>query len=167
LQLRRQMLELDPLLEEIVARYAATEPEHQFRLDLTDGCVVVHADPLRLEQVLDNLLSNAVKYSPAGGEIVVGVRLDGGGVILTVTDHGIGLPPGQEDRIFETFRRASNAAAQQIPGLGLGLPICRQLVELHGGRIWASSLGEDQGTTIHVWLPGLDVEAVEPVPVGA
>jgi PAS domain S-box-containing protein len=167
LQLRRQMLELDPLLKEIVARYAATEPGHQFRLDLTDGCVVVHADPLRLEQVLDNLLSNAVKYSPAGGEIVVGVHLDGGGVILTVTDHGIGLPPGQEGRIFETFRRASNAAAQQIPGLGLGLPICRQLVELHGGRIWASSPGEDQGTTIRAWLPGLDVEAVESVRVGA
>jgi signal transduction histidine kinase len=97
----------------------------------------------------------------------VGVRVEGGGVKLTVTDHGIGLPGGQEDRIFEIFRRASNAAAQQIPGLGLGLPICRQLVELHGGRIWATSAGEDKGTTISVWLPGLDVEAVEGVNVGA
>jgi PAS domain S-box-containing protein len=167
LQLRRQMLELDPLLKEVVARYAGTEAGHQFRLVLTDGCVAVHADPLRLEQVLDNLLSNAVKYSPAGGEIVVSVCVEGGGIILTVTDHGIGLPAGQEDRIFEIFTRASNAAAQQIPGLGLGLPICRQVIELHGGRIWATSPGEGQGTTISVWLPGLDVEAAEGVNVGA
>jgi signal transduction histidine kinase len=108
--------------------------------------------------VLDNVLSNAVKYSPAGGEIIVRVGADGRGINLTVTDHGIGLPAGQEDRIFEAFRRASNAAAQHIPGLGLGLPICRQLVEAHGGRIWATSAGEDQGTTVGVWLPRVDVD---------
>jgi signal transduction histidine kinase len=157
LKLRQQTVELDALLREVVARYAATEPGHEFRLDSTDGCMAVHADPLRLEQVLDNLLSNAVKYSPAGGEIVVRVGPDGGGFNLTVTDHGIGLPAGQEDRIFEAFRRASNAAAQHIPGLGLGLPICRQLVEAHGGRIWATSPGEDQGTTVGLWLPRVDV----------
>jgi signal transduction histidine kinase len=78
---------------------------------------------------------------------------DHGGVTLTVTDHGIGLPPGQEARIFQAFGRAPNAASHQIPGLGLGLSICRQLVEAHGGRIWATSPGEQQGTTVGVWLP--------------
>jgi signal transduction histidine kinase len=74
-------------------------------------------------------------------------------VTVSVTDHGIGLPAGQEGRIFETFGRASNAAAQQIPGLGLGLAICHQLIERHGGRIWASSPGENLGTTVAFSLP--------------
>ena len=104
--------------------------------------------------MLDNLLSNAVKYSPAGGEVEVGLWSEAGGYLVKVTDHGIGLPAGQELRIFEVFGRASNAAAQQIPGLGLGLAISRQLVEAHGGRMWASSPGEQQGTTVGVWLPG-------------
>jgi signal transduction histidine kinase len=106
-----------------------------------------------LEQVIDNLLSNAVKYSPAGGEIEVSLAPHSGGIELTVSDQGIGLPVGQAASIFEPFGRAPNAATQQIPGLGLGLSICRQLVESHGGRIWANSAGEDQGATLGVWLP--------------
>jgi two-component system CheB/CheR fusion protein len=154
LQLRTQTLDLGAMLQEIVSRYDATAAGHRFALRLPEQQVLVHTDPLRLEQVLDNLLSNAVKYSPAGGDIQLGVCPDGGGWTLTVTDQGIGLPAGQEARIFERFGRASNAATHQIPGLGLGLAICRQLVEAHGGRIWASSRGEDQGTTLGVWLPG-------------
>jgi signal transduction histidine kinase len=76
--------------------------------------------------------------------------------MLTVTDHGIGLPAGQEARIFGAFGRASNATERQIQGLGLGLAICRQLVELHGGQIWATSPGEDLGTTIGLRLPAAD-----------
>jgi two-component system sensor histidine kinase VicK len=94
-----------------------------------------------------------VKYSPDGGEIAVVVSCEAGGVTLMVTDHGIGLPSGQELRIFETFGRASNAAAKHIPGLGLGLAISRQLIEAHGGRMWATSPGEYQGTTVALWLP--------------
>src|SRR5262249_44722469 len=108
---------------------------------------------LRLEQVMDNVLSNALKYSPKGNDVVVRARRSEGGVELTVTDQGIGLPAGHESRIFETFGRAPNATAQQVPGLGLGLAVCRQLVEAHGGRIWATSPGEEQGTTVVIWLP--------------
>jgi PAS domain S-box-containing protein len=152
LQLRPEVLDLRPLVEETVARYRATEPRHDFRLALTDSPAIVTADPLRVEQVLDNMLSNAVKYTPAGGQIEVRLAAESDGVTLTVKDDGIGLPPGQETRIFEAFGRAPNAAIHQIPGLGLGLSICRELIESHGGRIWASSPGEDQGTTIGVWL---------------
>jgi PAS domain S-box-containing protein len=155
LQLRTERLDLKPLVVETLARYQATVPSHEFELDLPQASTVVDADPLRVEQVLDNMLSNAVKYAPGGGAIQVRVLPDDGGVMLTVTDHGIGLPPGQEDRIFEAFGRASNAASHQIPGLGLGLSICRQLVEAHGGRIWATSPGEQQGTTVAVWLPAV------------
>jgi PAS domain S-box-containing protein len=159
LQLRTQALDLGPVLQEIVGRYGATATRHRFTLRLPEQRVVVQADPLRLEQVLDNLLSNAVKYSPAGGDINVGVCADGGGWTLEVADHGIGVPAGQETHIFEMFGRASNAASQHIQGMGLGLGICRQLVKAHGGRIWAGSPGEGQGTTIGVWLPDFDQAA--------
>ncbi|MBV9173354.1 MAG: PAS domain S-box protein [Chloroflexi bacterium] len=152
LKLRPQAVDIGEFVSEIVGRYVATQASHEFQLDVRDG-LVVDIDPVRLEQVLDNLLSNAVKYSPEGGHILVSVGPDGDGVRINVTDSGIGLPMGQESRIFEVFGRASNAAAQQIPGLGLGLAICRQLIEAHGGHIWATSPGEQCGSTLSVWLP--------------
>jgi PAS domain S-box-containing protein len=154
LRLRPQTLDLGATLQEVIGRHGAAATGHRFELRLPEQRTPVHADPLRLEQVLDNLLGNAVKYSPNGGAIRVRLRPDEGGYTLTVTDQGIGLPEGQEARIFQTFSRASNAAAQHIQGLGLGLAISRQLVEAHGGRIWATSPGEGRGTTLSVWLPG-------------
>ena len=74
-------------------------------------------------------------------------------------DGGIGLPPGSEQAVFEPFDRAANATAARLPGLGLGLAICRGIVERHGGRIQAESAGEGRGTTVSVWLPGAAVEA--------
>jgi signal transduction histidine kinase len=112
--------------------------------------------------VVENLLSNAVKYSPNGGTIELRLARAGDGVSLTVTDQGIGLPPGQEDRIFEAFGRGSNATDQQIQGLGLGLAICRQLIDFHGGRIWATSPGVGLGTTLSIWLPSVAAAPDEP-----
>ena len=109
--------------------------------------------PARLEQVLDNLLSNAVKYSPAGGEIDVSLLLTAGGTTLQVRDHGIGLSPGAQEQIFEPFGRAANATQQRVPGMGLGLHICRQIADALGGRMWAESAGEGQGMTTCMWLP--------------
>jgi signal transduction histidine kinase len=137
---------------------------------------VVNADPVRLEQVLVNLIDNAVKYSPDGGPVDVAVRRAGpddaaggdapaGGAIVEVRDQGIGVPPGAETTIFQPFGRAPNAAARQIRGMGLGLYLCRNIVERHGGRIWAESPGEGQGTTVRVWLP--TVAAPDGVPTTA
>jgi PAS domain S-box-containing protein len=164
LRLRRTVIDVVPMLEEVVERYQThleDQGGHQFRLCLPGQPVVLDVDTSRLEQVLDNFLSNAAKYSPSGGEIRVVVEPDVGadgeagvrGVKIAVIDQGIGLPAGQEERIFEPFGRASNATAQQIPGLGLGLAICRKLIESHDGRVWASSPGEHRGTTVGLWLP--------------
>ena len=160
LRLRRITLDLQPLVHELVTRSSSMAAGHELRLRAPAERLLVYADPVRIEQVIENLLSNAIKYSPAGGQIEVGLQPADDGVSLEVTDHGIGLPAGEEGRIFETFGRASNAADQQIPGLGLGLSICRQLVEAHGGRIWATSPGEQQGTTVGVWLPRADSVSV-------
>ena len=76
-----------------------------------------------------------------------------GGTLLTVADQGIGLPPGAGEAIFQPFGRAANAERSTVPGLGLGLYVCRNVVERHGGRIWAESAGEGLGTTLSLWLP--------------
>jgi two-component system, OmpR family, sensor kinase len=129
------------------------EDGHVLDADFPDQPVWVDADVGRLEQVLENLLSNAVKYSPAGGAVEITLTPAPAGTTLAVQDTGIGLPDGTAERIFEPFGRAPNAAARNLPGLGLGLYICRNIVELHGGRIWAESAGDGHGATLRVWLP--------------
>lgn len=166
LELRRQQVDCTALVEEIVDRYQVQledRADYTLQFHRPREPHIVDVDPSRLEQVLDNLLSNAVKYSPRGGEICVSLNSDRGGVYICVADQGIGLPSGQSEAIFEPFGRASNASQQQIPGLGLGLSICRQLIEAHGGRIWATSDGEQAGTTIGVWLPAPRPDALNGV----
>jgi signal transduction histidine kinase len=94
-----------------------------------------------------------VKYSPEGQSIRVSLQQDGDGAVISVRDQGIGLPAGAADRIFEPFGRAENAVKRNLPGMGLGLYICRRIAELHGGRLWAESDGEDRGTILQLWLP--------------
>jgi two-component system, OmpR family, sensor kinase len=103
--------------------------------------------------VLANLLENAIKYSPDGGPIWIELgRLDDE-IVLAVRDEGIGLPGDAADAIFRPFGRAINATQRNLPGMGLGLYICRNIVERHGGRIVARSSGEGHGTTIEITLP--------------
>jgi signal transduction histidine kinase len=152
--LRLEMLDVQSFVADLVERYRAHLSEGHSLVLETDGApYTIRADAARLEQVLANLLGNAAKYSPDGGSIVVSVGHDEPGVRISVQDSGIGLPAGTEETIFQAFGRAPNAAHRQIQGLGLGLFICRQIMERHGGRIWAESPGDDQGTTFHLWLP--------------
>ncbi len=109
-------------------------------------------DPNRITQLLENLVENAIKYSPAGGEIVLKVWRDDDCARLTVSDQGIGVPPADLPHIFDRFYRAKNVNDRQFAGMGLGLFICRAIVEQHGGRIWATAAPE-RGTTFHVTLP--------------
>jgi signal transduction histidine kinase len=154
LLLRVIPIELVALVMTVALRYAEAGGErHHVTTDLPIGPLMVAGDAGRLEQVLDNLLSNAVKYSPGGGDIRVSLHQVVDGVVLTVRDAGIGLTPGAHERIFEPFGRAANAKQQGMPGMGLGLHICRQIAEAHGGRMWADSDGEDQGMAVGMWLP--------------
>jgi signal transduction histidine kinase len=143
-------VELGDLIDRILRRYAAVGAS-LVRAD--DRPLSVHADPARLEQVFTNVLDNAVKFSPPGAPIAVRLEREGDGVLVTVTDQGIGLPRGAAEAIFDPYHRAANAAGAQIPGLGLGLFIARQIVEQHAGAITAESPGEGLGTTIRIWLP--------------
>jgi signal transduction histidine kinase len=154
LLLRVIPFDLVVLVSTVALRYAETGDErHHVTTDVPTAPLVVAGDAGRLEQVVDNLLNNAVKYSPDGGEIGVSLRQDLDGIVLAVSDAGIGLTPGAQERIFEPFGRAANAQRQGLPGMGLGLHICRQIAEAHGGRMWAESRGEGQGMTVGMWLP--------------
>ncbi|HEX8968614.1 MAG TPA: ATP-binding protein [Chloroflexota bacterium] len=154
LPLRVRLVDLTDLVRDLVGRYQEQlSGAGHLLLDIVGSPRAVSADPDRIEQVVTNLLDNAVKYSPAGAELRVRLQPKARGVLLEVQDRGIGLPAAATERIFEPFSRASNAEERQITGMGLGLYICRNIVQQHRGRIWARSDGEDRGTIMSVWLP--------------
>ena len=154
LPLIAQPLDLTTLMAEAVAGIRDREDgDDRLTLDADPALPPVLADGARIEQVIDNLLDNAIKYSPDGGVVAVTVRAEGAGVSMGVRDTGIGLPPEASELIFEPFGRASNAVTSTLPGMGLGLFICRSIVERHGGWIRAESAGEGRGTTVTFWLP--------------
>jgi excisionase family DNA binding protein len=150
LTLERQPADLALLVERAVSATRAVSDAHSFNVTLPETLTAL-VDPLRFEQVLTNLLDNAVKYSPDGGSVdVVLAQRDDGAVRLSVRDRGLGIPEEQRGQIFERFYQAHENGHQQ--GLGLGLYICRQIVELHGGEIRAE-FPPDGGTSFVVRLP--------------
>ena len=131
-------------------------------LDAAVGPVL--GDATRLQQVVWNLLSNAVRFTPAGGRVAVGLRPVGQEAELTVTDSGRGMGPGLLPRVFDRFRQGESGTMRSHGGLGLGLSIARQIVELHGGTIRAASPGEGHGATFTVTLPLVASPALRPGP---
>jgi signal transduction histidine kinase len=155
LAMNMEAADLGKIVREVAQGYRGGGSDRpRLVLRITRRRHMVQVDTSRIEQVCENLLDNAVKYSPSGGEVQVSVTRSSSGELLQVRDSGIGLPPNSQELIFEPFGRAANAEQSSVPGMGLGLYICRRIVHSHGGRIWAESPGVDQGTTISVWLPG-------------
>lgn len=154
----REPVDLGRLARETAARLSA--PRHQISVEAPS--VLVSGDGERLRQVITNLLENAVKYSPGGGAIEVRVEANGEHGQLTVTDQGIGVPPEDEAAVFERFRRGSNLGGVRAGGMGIGLYLCRRIVEEHGGRISLRS-GPGGGTTVSVALPLEPLELAEPL----
>ena len=134
-------------------RTAAAAKRIVIDLDVAVGIGLVRGDGGRLQQVFSNLLSNAVKFTPPGGRVRVAADRDGEGVCVAITDSGRGIDASLLPWIFEPFRQAEGASRRTHTGLGLGLAIVRHLVELHGGRVDATSPGLGQGATFSVWLP--------------
>ncbi len=114
----------------------------------------VFGDSERVRQILDNLVDNAYHYTPVEGQIQVRLHTENGEVQVDVTDTGVGIAPEDQERVFERFFRGEHPLVLATPGTGLGLPIVKQLVEMHHGRIWMMSKGiPGQGSTFSFTLP--------------
>ncbi|MCA1857743.1 response regulator [Massilia oculi] len=113
----------------------------------------VRGDPARMQQVMSNLLSNAIKFTEPGGRVAVSLRCEGEGVVIDVADTGAGIDAGFLPHVFDRFRQADSSSARRHGGLGLGLAIARQLVELQGGTITVASPGPGRGATFTLHLP--------------
>ena len=160
LDLHRANLDLARLIPQVAGslRPLIDAKRQRLKLDLSEALPAVWADQDRVTQILTNLISNAHKYTLAEGNITVAARRDDGFVRVDVSDTGIGLSPEDQAQLFTKFFRAHERSPQAGGGTGLGLVICRLLVELHGGRITVSS-APGQGSTFSFSLPTLEVPA--------
>ncbi len=156
---RTSRLQISPELVDVaavaakVARRLEEQGPHRFTLEMPAGAAVCLADPLRVERILYNLAHNATKYSEPGTPIRIEARREEDALVVGVHDRGIGIAAEEQERIFEPFHRMPAAGhATAVSGVGLGLTVCRRLVEAHGGRLWVES-SPGHGSSFRFTLP--------------
>jgi len=155
IQWSMQRVRLDELVAETVEAMRAQADAHGVSVSAAvPADVVARADPERLQRVLFNLIQNAIRHTPADGSVTVLAETNGAGIEVEVADTGAGLDPADRTRAFEPFYRGANAHARPAGASGLGLTICRAIVEAHGGRIWFAEA--QVGTRVRFSLPPVD-----------
>ena len=153
--LKRQTVDLAEVVSHCLVELdlAALAAGHGLELRVETEPVWVEGDPVRLEQVICNLVQNAIKYTPRGGTLTLSVRTENNEGTVRVRDTGVGITPEMLQQIFAPFTQVESSRSRSEGGLGLGLPLVRGLVELHGGRVEAHSAGPGQGSELIVRLP--------------
>ena len=162
LELKPEMVDISQLLQDIAdsMKPVASKRGQSLELALPPGLPVVRADPARLQQIVTNILDNALKFTPPGGNVRLGARRKDNDVVVEVRDTGRGISKEEQQLLFQPHQRPKGESSE---GLGLGLALCKMLVELHGGKIWVkSSVG--RGSTFGFSLPleSIDRQAKEP-----
>jgi PAS domain S-box-containing protein len=152
LSIKKSPANIINLCQTVITEARVRAPDHIFTLDLPTQLPLINIDDKRIRQVLDNVLDNAVKYSDAGTEITLSVRENGQEMLFSVADHGIGIPEKDMPRLFQRMFHGAQAQKTGIVGAGLGLSICKGLIEAHGGKIWVESK-EGVGTSCYFALP--------------
>jgi len=152
LSLYSEPTDIKTFVKEVLSKIKRQAPSHRFVTSIPDKLPSINADPLRIERILYNLLDNAAKYSPQGSQIKVSVNAEPERLVIGVSDHGKGLSSSEQARIFGPFQRLENNRPDQARGAGLGLMVCRRLVEAHGGEIWVESK-KGRGSTFFFSLP--------------
>ena len=151
--LHKEWVEFNVFFNFIIDRFELSKSQNvSFRRILPDIELFVEIDTDKMTQVIDNIISNALKYSPDGGDVYFGVSVLDKYIKVMISDDGMGIPIENVNRIFDRFYRADRARSRAMGGTGLGLAIAREMIEAHGGEIWAESK-EGQGTTIFFTLP--------------
>jgi signal transduction histidine kinase len=156
--LSRQPIDLREVAEDVIAEVLRRSQEESkpmaLSLDAPKHLPKVMGDTERVRQIIGNLVDNAYNYTPENGTIRVGIHAEDGEVQVDVQDNGVGIVLEDQARIFERFYRGEHPLVLSTPGTGLGLPIVRQLVEMHNGRIWMKSTGvPGEGSTFSFTLP--------------
>ncbi|MCZ7568515.1 MAG: ATP-binding protein [Ardenticatenaceae bacterium] len=154
LKLRPEIVDIGELAAKAVGKLAPVAEEAGVQLisNVPAPSLSIEADPVRLEQVLSNLCENAIKFTPAGGRVTIDYKDRGTEVEVGVSDTGIGIPEQELPRIFDRFYQVDASSTRRYRGTGLGLTICKHIVERHGGRLWVES-SQGQGSTFHFTLP--------------
>ncbi len=152
LQLFVESVRIEDIVHDVIEELKARGASQRFKVDLPDTLPLVKADALRVERILHNLLENAINYSPSDSEIGVTVSQEGNFIHVEVSDQGKGILPAEQGRLFEPFERLGRGQAYPPRGLGLGLVVCKRLVEAQGGRIWVES-EPGRGSTFCFTLP--------------
>jgi signal transduction histidine kinase len=152
MEMNWEQIEINSLIQEVASRTYSTLLSDQIQIKLDPDVPSLRGDRDKLTQVITNLLNNALKYSPDGNPILIGSKREGDTAHLFVQDHGLGVPKENLEQIFERYARVDSGAGRYIGGTGLGLPIVRQIIEMHHGKVYVeSTLGK--GSTFHVVLP--------------
>jgi len=162
-QLQRGIVDLNQAASAAMeaTRQSAYDKGLKVVMQLAAPSLVVSGDRTRLEQVLLNLLTNAIRYTESGGEVSIGIDRIGNEGEIAVKDTGIGIEPEFMEQIFQPFGQGTKNWFASNSGLGLGLAIAREIVQMHGGRIWAESLGQGRGSTFRLRLPLAQLQASE------
>lgn len=156
-QSRKERLQLTPtnmleLVQEVIRTLSAQLAERKILIDFPEDPFILNIDGRQIEEIIKNLLINAVKYSSANTIISIHANHIGNELVIRIKDQGIGISEEDIDKIFDRFYRVDDDRVKQAPGVGLGLSICKEIVEAHGGRIWAESkIGH--GSSIFFSLP--------------
>ena len=155
IELRKTVIDIGPVARDAVEATQSVFAlrSQQVSIDLPDQPVYVDADSVRLGQAIGNLLHNAGKFTPMGGHIALKVSAQGDSMMLTVTDNGIGIAPDKLPKLFDLFMQVDTSLGRSESGLGIGLTLVKELIELHGGSIGASSAGLGQGSEFRIELP--------------
>ncbi|MBA7586629.1 Adaptive-response sensory-kinase SasA [subsurface metagenome] len=151
LVLYSEAIDVKRVIQDAVDKIKHQYSTHTFVINLPRRLPPLQADPLRLERILYNLLENAVKYSPTGGEVRVSAKPQGEHLVIGVSDQGIGISPADQEKLFAPFQRLEKRPSG-VRGVGLGLMVCRRLVEAHGGHIWVES-EPSHGSTFFFAMP--------------
>ena len=165
MELQVEEMDVETALGDVlkVVQGLARKKEIALELACEEGLPMLAADPPKFKQIMYNLLSNAIKFTPEGGQVAVRAEALEGSVRFAVADSGIGIAAEDQERVFGVFEQIDSSYGRQQQGTGLGLALTRQLVELHGGRIWVESQGQGRGTTFLFELPlaaARDAEAI-------